>query len=133
MQAATNSLTKSQIKYPTKDVQTKKQEPQYATDEDELIRETEWVTKENKKRKKNTSPETSPQQQQQKQQSQQLQNKASKKTKKMPPIVLSQIKDYGHLQKQLEAERFTYKAVNMNNEQIKINVNAKRNDGVLEP
>lgn len=128
MQTAINRMANSQIKSPASDEQTKSQETQYFTDEEELIKETEWVTKEkrkNKKRRMNSSPETSPQPQQQQQQNRQLQNKTSTKIPKVPPIVLSRIQDYDILQNQLKAYKFTFKAVNMNNEQIKLNVDSE--------
>lgn len=118
-----NVRDKALIEGMEQELQIQDTDAGFSTDEEELTKETEWITKgrrKGKKRKMNSSPETSPPQKQDTKQEQKKINPA--KIPKPPPVVLSQIKNYDTLQTELNKNKFTFQATMMNNEQVKINV-----------
>lgn len=98
----------------------------YWTDEEKLIKETEWITKgrKNKKRKMATSPEISPQSQHQpgKLSPEKAIQNFQRRSIRPPPIIISQVKNYDTLYNDLKEKEITFKASLLNNEQVKINV-----------
>lgn len=98
----------------------------YWTDEEKLIKETEWITKgrKNKKRKMATSPEISPQSQHQpgKLSPEKAIQNSQRRSIRPPPIIISQVKNYDTLYNDLKEKEITFKAFLLNNEQVKINV-----------
>lgn len=99
-----------------------RQVTEYHTDEEELTRETEWVTKgrkRNKKRKMENSSEICPQQLLQ----QNIEhNRTRRKQPKLSPIVISQVKNYDLMYKDLKENNFEFTATMLNNDQVKLNV-----------
>ena len=96
---------------------TEYQEMQYHTDEEEVIKETEWITKtnkRNKKRKMDSSPEITS--------GVNRAQKSQNEHKRKPPIILSQVKNYDTLYKEMNENNLEVKATMINNEQVKLNV-----------
>lgn len=80
---------KNPVKPPTAAMETSSAGAEYATDEEELAKESEWIrTKSRKKRKLNTSPTLSPQE------ADKSQTEKIKKVPPPPPIVVDGVNDY---------------------------------------
>lgn len=98
---------------------------QYWTDEEELAKETEWVLKENRRKRKkvSTPPKISPENNISREKKRvKVINEASKKPPIPPPIIVSHVKDYSVLYEALRKEGIMFKATMLNNEQVKFNV-----------
>lgn len=91
--------------------------PRTWEEEEEIVeRETDWILKEsrNKKRKATESPETSfniPKA-----------KPETNKNRKPPPIVLSNVQNYGEIKQKLQMDKFKCSTSMMSNKQIKVNV-----------
>lgn len=109
-----------------KETQTIEKKIEYSTDEEELARETEWIVrKTRKKRKANTSPETSPQQYQQQQSSTSKQPEKNLDVKKPPvppPINVVNIENYEQLLQLIYKANVKHNITAMNNGIFKVNV-----------
>lgn len=108
-----------------KNVSTEKLTPiEYETDEEELVKETEWVRqKSRKKRKLNSTPQSSPPQQGAESSEKPKENAKVKKPPTPPPIVVESVKNYQQfydlLSSNLTKDSFIMKM--MNGEKVKIN------------
>ena len=82
----------------------------------EIAKETAWILPRNKKRKAEFSPETT--------QQEEKKNQSDTQTKitRLPPIILSDLNDYSQLSNLLKQS--SYKTKMLNNNQVKINVDA---------
>lgn len=122
-----------------KQQQEKREEEKETDSEEEIVnKETAWIVQQNKrknkKRKMKESPEISPQKsenmQTDKQKKQQnashnknneAEGELKQKQSMPPPIIVTQVRDYEDLRKNLLAAQFNFKVTLLNNEEIKLN------------
>lgn len=126
---AENLKLKSQKNSPSKDIENPKMDVEtFETDEEDLVRETDWIyksKKNSKKRKAETSPHISPNVILSKERDTVSLPKGKVDTVKKykpPPVILSNIKDYSEILKKIKAENINIKVNMMNNDQIKVYV-----------
>uniref|UniRef100_A0A2A4JD01 Pre-C2HC domain-containing protein n=1 Tax=Heliothis virescens TaxID=7102 RepID=A0A2A4JD01_HELVI len=126
LQLQLKTIQEQKLADPDKqNVNTEKPMPtEYVTDEEELVKETEWVRqKSRKKRKLNSSPLSSPPQQGPESSEKPKENVKVKRQPTPPPIVVESIKNYQEfydlLSTNLMKDSFIMKM--MNGEKVKIN------------
>lgn len=97
--------------------------PEFHTDEEELARETDWILckskkKNTKKRKAESSPEIEPEPVR----IVKSKPKVNTNKPKLPPVILSNIKDYDPVQKLMSVQNIKYEVKLLNNNQLSIKV-----------
>lgn len=118
-----NQLLKDSLQIKQRSESHHKEPDEYHTDEDELARETDWILckskkRDPKKRKAESSPELEPE-------PVRIVNskpKVNKNKPKLPPVILSNIKDYDPVQKLMSAQNIRYEVKLLNNDQLSIKV-----------